>query len=382
MEFANTLRGLAAICVVIQHYFVGFWSVPGVIGGLLNVAPAPSSVPASLAWIAPPDPFAWGAFGVALFFVISGFVIPFSLAKLSAGSFLVGRLFRIFPVYVAGFTITLLSLWCVERYFGANWPFDAAHIAVHYVPGLRDLTGAASIDGIIWTLDIEVKFYLLCALGAPLFRRRGALVLILPLAAALLSWTTSRLSGATSDPALLAVASALSHDGAYIVFMSIGTVFYLLHVGSIRIRPAVATMLTLAIVHLALLAIGSDPSQLLTAPNYALAVVVFAGASQLPKLFGSNRVTDFFASISYPLYAVHAVTGWAVLRVLIDRNVPAWFALMVATGLAIAIAWLLHIVVEAPFHQLGRRLGRQMAGPAPIARGSAVAAAIRSKAQA
>jgi peptidoglycan/LPS O-acetylase OafA/YrhL len=36
---------------------------------------------------------------------------------------------------------------------------------------VRDVAGWPSLDGIVWTLEIEVKFYLLCALLAPALRR-------------------------------------------------------------------------------------------------------------------------------------------------------------------------------------------------------------------
>jgi peptidoglycan/LPS O-acetylase OafA/YrhL len=60
-----------------------------------------AAFPTYLLWLHTSVPqFSWGAFGVALFFLVSGFVIPFSLR--AGPSFLVARFFRIVAAaYVA-----------------------------------------------------------------------------------------------------------------------------------------------------------------------------------------------------------------------------------------------------------------------------------------
>jgi peptidoglycan/LPS O-acetylase OafA/YrhL len=88
IAFANTLRGIAALTVVINHYFGVFWLSRDVIERMINAPLLPLeavATPEVVLWISTMPYFNWGAFGVALFFLISGFVIPFSLRKLSWG---------------------------------------------------------------------------------------------------------------------------------------------------------------------------------------------------------------------------------------------------------------------------------------------------------
>ncbi|MCQ4062259.1 acyltransferase, partial [Klebsiella pneumoniae] len=73
------------------------------IENLIFAPPLDVSMPVYLGWLHRLPQFNWGAFGVALFFLISGFVIPFSFVKATWLSFLVGRFFRIFPLYAVGF---------------------------------------------------------------------------------------------------------------------------------------------------------------------------------------------------------------------------------------------------------------------------------------
>ena len=54
--------------------------------------------------------FNYGAFGVALFFLVSGFVSSFTLEKSHPPTFFVARFFRIFPTYVICLALGLLAV--------------------------------------------------------------------------------------------------------------------------------------------------------------------------------------------------------------------------------------------------------------------------------
>ena len=97
IEYANTLRGWAAVCVLAQHYFAVYWLSPPAVGDLLHVPPDKPAVPVLAHWLTFSPHFDFGAFGVALFFLVSGFVIPFSLKNAGFLSFLVARFFRSMP---------------------------------------------------------------------------------------------------------------------------------------------------------------------------------------------------------------------------------------------------------------------------------------------
>jgi peptidoglycan/LPS O-acetylase OafA/YrhL len=68
-----------------------------------------------------------------------------------------------------------------------------------------------------------------------------------------------------------------------------------------------------------------------------------------------RRLLGWLADISYPLYIVHEVNGYVIMRLSMRAGMPAWLALMLAAGFAFAAAWLLHVAIEVPSHRMGRR---------------------------
>src|SRR6202042_1441609 len=107
-----------------------------------------------------------GKFGVALFFLISGYIIPNSLGATGdrVGRFCISRFFRLYPLY---WIATAAGIFL-------PWP----HLADTFAPAaiLANLTmlqgymGQPDIVGSAWTLQIELTFYGCCVLLAVMHR--------------------------------------------------------------------------------------------------------------------------------------------------------------------------------------------------------------------
>jgi len=93
--------------------------------------------------------------------------------------------------------------------------------------------------------------------------------------------------------------------------------------------------------------------------NYGYALVVFSLCYLWRERFRAVRVLDFFAAVSYPLYLVHAVSGYVVMHILMDRGLPYLAAAPLALVVILCAATVLHYAVELPTASLGKRLGRQ-----------------------
>ncbi len=88
-------------CGTIRHRWPLSWNVwkltvavAGLTGIIRSSVPWPAGAELVIA-----SPINFGAFGVALFFLISGFVIPLSFQSYGRLDFLVARFFRIYPTY-------------------------------------------------------------------------------------------------------------------------------------------------------------------------------------------------------------------------------------------------------------------------------------------
>jgi len=349
---------------MVGHYCVTFWLYRDVASGLVNSTPLPAEIqtPAYLQALNL-DPFVFGLFGVGLFFVISGFVIPFSFARADWRGFAIGRALRIYPTYWAGLTVSLLVILGMGALAGKAFPYSGGVVALNFLPGIRDAAWVPGIDGVIWTLDIEIKFYIVCALSAALLRAGRPSVFLIPIllsiSAVLLGPTMA--SMLKTGSAYYGYLSVYSTTVLFLDLMFIGVAFNFVY------RRLLGGALFLAVVSFlfgSMCAVwwstSTLPMNLLW--TYGAAVLTFAAAFAYPGVFKSRPLTDFFADISYPLYVVHAVLGYAVLRLAAGAGVPAWLAIVIAFVSSIAVATAIHFAVEVPSHQVGRRLARRYRG--------------------
>lgn len=104
--------------------------------------------------------FKYGYLGVDLFFIISGFVIAFSIKHLSLPRFLKSRFQRLYPVY----WLCLILTTVVTYYFGAPRYTVTGGQFLANITMIQTLLGFDHIDGAYWSLYVEMKFYLLIAL--------------------------------------------------------------------------------------------------------------------------------------------------------------------------------------------------------------------------
>jgi peptidoglycan/LPS O-acetylase OafA/YrhL len=162
--FVDALRGVAAVAVVICHLFHHRWLFLSTESGAFRIIA---------------DVASYGARGVQIFFVISGFVIAHSLRRTTLnargiGNFILRRQVRLDLPYWATIACMLL-LAAIERLM----PF-IRHPAYLPTPGdlllnmtyLHMIFDRKAVLGVAWTLCIEIQFYLFFVLLIALTTRR------------------------------------------------------------------------------------------------------------------------------------------------------------------------------------------------------------------
>ncbi len=360
--FAHVLRGFAASLVVAAHYLDGFWTEPAAVASMIAAPPLIRPVPwLARAVVAVAPHHALGHLGVSLFFLVSGFVIPFSLARQSRLGFLAARLLRIGPTYAAGLAVSVVAILISAHLHAMPRPFAWSTVVLE-AAFVRDLAWRPAIDAVVWTLEIEARFYLLAMMLAPAIRR-GALA---PVLAAGIACALAGLALELFLPAgfggshLYFALIALTLDTQMLPFLLIGTVLHLVHRGTVRPAPATVAVLLLFVAMAVQWPFGTvGPTAWPGIPCYALAVAVFVCAWRFGRTMRrAPSLLIWLADISYPLYAVHAVLGYVLLRLMVEHGVPPVAAIVVALVVVLATADLLHRSVEEPTRRLGRRCGR------------------------
>lgn len=341
--FANQLRGIAALCVVFAHLGYVFWmardTVANFIGSKVMDGPAPSGTGLFVS-----EYLNLGVFGVAIFFLISGFVIPFSVEKTGRLQFLVSRAFRIYPTYIVSLAVALSVVWASSRYWGKPFQWDLSTI-LQNMTLVHTLTGAPSVDLVNWTLAIEIKFYLFVFILASFIRNAAVWPLLaFSLAVFLINKVTT---------------TALGTELVFVSFMLVGVLFNYLLRGAISVSKFYACSAAL----LALFFFGWNgtpwpDSFMAIAPNYAYAILIFGFAYFLREKFKNAKVLDFFADISYPLYITHSLVGYSAMRFMFEEGLRFRYIVPITAVIVISVAYSLHRLIELPSVKVGREVWR------------------------
>jgi peptidoglycan/LPS O-acetylase OafA/YrhL len=320
LQGLDSLRGMAALAVVLYHYTFGYTQVVGKhMPGLDLIATD-------------------GHFGIYLFFIISGFVIFMTLERSArAADFSVSRFARLWPPYLvcAGFTSLLIVV----------LDFNPNHLTVGdallNVLMLNKVLGNVSIDPSYWTLTYEVLFYAGAAMiffGLKIKRIEWACLAWLGLA------FVARVS--TFNEHHQRVGVLLGVDFCH--FFVLGMMIYLIY----QRRTDWLTWST------AILAF----SMTLFGPSYnpgaiklwqfmlmtALFVLVVWLVAERKIRFLNIAPLLFLGEISYSLYLVHQIAGYWVIRQLEALGWDPDHAIWVAVLCAIVVATCVRKLVEVP----------------------------------
>jgi peptidoglycan/LPS O-acetylase OafA/YrhL len=358
IAFANSLRGIAAISVLLAHYGNLYWNYRDAIPGFTAMSRLPDSIqtPALVNVLNDAiSPVLAGPFGVGLFFIISGFVIPFSLGKMSRLQFLIGRVFRIWPTYFVGFIASIAIVLIAAWIDGRPQPFPFITILEHSFVMGREIFWLNPMDGVVWTLEIEVRFYLLAAIIYSALASGSRLAFLVPAALLLAAW----IQKSWALPAWMNgnVANELVLYVPYVIYMFVGVAFNFYYRGCQSVFQSTILIVFTSVAAWFALRLVS-PGFMFYAPSLFAALLVFFFSMLLADRIPWNwSPLAFLAEISFSLYAVHALTGYALMNLLlVNLHFNSYVALLAAVIAALALATVINKAVERPSRRLGKHL--------------------------
>lgn len=315
--FIDGLRAIAALSVVLFHSAAGDHipiisaTLPGPLRTILEHSNA----------------------GVAIFFVLSGFVIAHTLHHVqpsfgAVGRFMLKRSLRLDPPYWAIIALTVAI--GLTRGTTYSMPQILAHLVY-----LQDLLGFQPVSPIFWTLCLELQFYLVFALL--LLARSQALFLLAFIASIPLSCVPI-MTGLFTDlwyGFLLGAGAYMSwraQDLRALAFFPYALAFVLL--GAVRRDLFMEACAVTAL------------------------VVLYATMTAHIYDWLSARIFQFLGAISYSLYLVHNPAtgatfraGYALLGHSIWSEVICWIGAIAAS---IGFAWVTWFLIERPSIRLSQ----------------------------
>ncbi|MBE3010816.1 acyltransferase [Microbispora sp. NEAU-D428] len=362
LAWLDALRGIAAPAVALHHSAWTF--VPGVWGEVDRRVDV-------------------GTWGVFVFFLVSGYIIPASLERRGdLRAFWTGRAFRLLPLLLAALALALLLAYA--GVFATSPGLDRRPpplVALANLTMLQELLGVPSVINVMWTLSYEMAFYLMTAglfavrqahrsapiavvlavaavplgllmpgatinggadLVAALMGVAVVLVVVVTVAANGRLRTAAAVIGGLLGLALVILGSRIGAGQGLVIaaVMFAGTAVWRAEQGTLRPVRAVAALLTVLVCGVL---VAREPA-------WASAVLLAAGFFALAFVLRHRtfpRWLAYLGVISFSLYLLHPL----LLRVV--PNLPVFFLALLALG---HVAYRL---VEAPGQRLGRRLNRK-----------------------
>lgn len=322
----DLLRFLAALAVVFFHYtFRGFAE-----GGY---SPIDYELHSQFS--------RYGYLGVHLFFMISGFVILLSAMNRTAIQFTVSRIVRLYPAYWAGVTLTAVVIALAGApLFSVSLPQYLANLTM-----LSGYVGIEHIDGVYWTLLVELKFYALIFLLL-LIRRIHHIEYYM---------------GAWLGLSLLNIVMPLPKIAAFIIFPEwaplfiSGSLFYLIHLKGLNLYRGLLLMgAYFCAIYYAIGEVAHLEEYYHSALSASVSVTLLTLFYLIFILITTNKLhwirSPFLIKIgilTYPLYLIHQNIGFIAFNHLAD-SVNRYVLLYGLIAMMLLSAWLIHLWVEKP----------------------------------
>lgn len=293
----------------------------------------------------------YGYVGVHLFFVISGFVILMSAWGRTIPEFVGSRIGRLYPAFWAAVLLTA----SLRAFWPSFSPRSASDVAVNLTM-LNEPFDVPAVDGVYWTLWVELQFYILISL---LVWRGISEKRILGFGTALPIVFTSAF---LMDPSL---GSRFTFLGWAPLFAAGMMLFLLYRFGFSlpRLSGLLANVLMsfiLAFYHQtgSVNAIVSDGGVNPTVfSTLVVLVIALVGISTLPgRVQRVNwRFLGTLGALTYPVYLIHEYFGWATIQV-VNEIMGRWITLGAALTLSLFLAMLLVRFVDRPLGRILRRV--------------------------
>ena len=288
----------------------------------------------------------FGALGVSIFFLISGFCLMITLdrsEKILTKIFLLKKLLRLYPVYIAGFGIGTVLFLIYTEAAGTEFKYTVLDCFMQITLTGR-LFGFASIDGLVWTLEVQLLFYILAYV---LYRFN---LLDNPIQILKVSFCILLLKFIFANTGVYFFV-VLSEMIPSLFIMFIGICCYKCY----SEKWSIGETLGLTV----LLFFAYSVTQSITAVSYFVGLLLFITMMFADKYYQNgkqSKLLGFISQISYSLYASHSLISYNLLSVFNHWGVYPTAASFIVLSVEFIAAIALYYLVEKPSARLMSRI--------------------------
>lgn len=323
----HSLRGIAATWVLLFHASEG-----------RHIDQVKASIPA---WSH--SLFELGDNGVAIFFVLSGYVIAHSLRDREVtasylGRFALRRSIRLDPPLWASIALVIIFAALSSKVKGEIWTAPTFGQVVSNATYTQIFIGYPSINTVYWTLCYEVQFYLALCLWLMLAQRAKVIAYC-----SMFGVAVAFGGGIVTSPV-----AGLFVDLWHCFFL--GALAYWAHHGRMAL---VAFVLLNAILAL------SNPNVFTQFCMMTSVALFVARKTGLMDNGLSWRPLTFLGTVSYSLYLTHNPISGASFFLLAKAGASQLAALFVTLAVCVAAAYLFWLLIERPSMNLAHKIKLQ-----------------------
>lgn len=279
----------------------------------------------------------FGFLGVQIFFVISGFIIPFSMYQqnfkiFSFPKFLIKRVIRIDPPYIVSIIGVLVIAFFSSKsslYKGTEFKFDFVQILSH-IGYFNSFINKPYLNNVYWTLALEFQYYILISLIFPLlvninYYVRNITLLLLNLSIFI-----------PTDESIF----------NYVTFFAIGIAGFLFYKNVFSLNEFIFSTFISVILTIYFF-------------KWFYVAVALIALLIILKSNMSFKIGNFFGKISYSLYLFHTIIGWKLIN-LSSRfftSTGSRIVIMIAIILlTIFFSYISYLILEKPFIKLSKKI--------------------------
>ena len=314
----DALRGIAALSVVLFHYTAKYREFFGhTFSEKLDLK--------------------LGFYGVALFFIISGFVIFMTVNKVkSASEFVFKRFIRLYPTFWVCLIITFLGVnfWNLLPKMETSWHDALLNLTMFYRI-LLVFTEIKDVDGAYWSLLPELQFYFLILL-VYLSKQLNNIKLV-----ALLWLTLIIIENFVFHIRILGLLMDLQFGGFFIA----GILFYKIAVEKENSIWNHLFILATLIINILLYIKFKNDGAIFMIPliYFIFYLFVYGKLSWL-----NNKILLFLGAISYPLYLIHQNLGYSLIKQFEIWGYTSFYVVIFTILVFIFVGSLITFYVEKP----------------------------------